>query len=258
MTIDSILYGESTISGQKTLKNEWHGTPTTVEHDFVVTRLSSRDWYGYASGYSLKSPLRKILLRQGFQEGVGEIIKSTDNIFGDSGDVPTVQDEVERDTFDLTIDFLEAKMLNKSAGAVADAKYPASLQVVQLQMLNKSAGAVAKCSRSMQRIHLELASPICVPSDASNPPRMPGCACSLMSNAAQNCLDQHHRTWTGHPCVVLSEFMANEAEDDSSISRGTLLLHVYRSHPAGPDFEALVMGTVTEENVEVALELSQR
>ncbi|KAF5832974.1 hypothetical protein DUNSADRAFT_10961 [Dunaliella salina] len=56
------------------------------------------------------------ILSEGVDEGVGEIIKSTDDIFGGSGDVPTVQDEVERDTFDLTIDFLEAKMLNKSAG----------------------------------------------------------------------------------------------------------------------------------------------
>jgi len=30
------------------------------------------------------------------------------------------------------------------------------------------------------------------------------------------------------------------------------------THSAGPDFEALVTGTVTEENVDVALELSQR
>jgi len=101
------------------------------------------------------------ILSEGVDEGVGEIIKSTDNIFGDSGDVPTVQDEVERDTFDLTIDFLEAKMLNKSAG---------------------------------------------------------------MS-------------------------VAFEVMKSMEMLGGNL---------SGPDFEALVMGTVTEENVEVALELSQR
>jgi len=50
-------------------------------------------------------------------QGVGEIIRSTDNIFGDGEEGVSVQDEVERDTFDLTIDFLEARMLNKSAGA---------------------------------------------------------------------------------------------------------------------------------------------
>lgn len=49
-------------------------------------------------------------------QGVGEIIRSSETIFGDTGDVPQVEDEVERDTFDLTIDFMEARMLNKSAG----------------------------------------------------------------------------------------------------------------------------------------------
>lgn len=47
---------------------------------------------------------------------MGEIIRSSDTIFGDGGDGPPVEDEVERDTFDLTIDFMEARMLNKSAG----------------------------------------------------------------------------------------------------------------------------------------------
>lgn len=53
-------------------------------------------------------------------QGVGEIIRSSETIFGDGTEGLSVEDEVERDTFDLTIDFMEARMLNKSAGEEED------------------------------------------------------------------------------------------------------------------------------------------
>ena len=50
-------------------------------------------------------------------QGAEEILRSPDNIYGEEGDTGmTLRADTERDTFDISIDYIEARMLNKSAG----------------------------------------------------------------------------------------------------------------------------------------------